>query len=113
MDDTNSFSSPTAYIRIDEGVFDEDGESIGSSSSSSAAYIDRFGGSTSADSRDAEAERIILASQARLRPVNLLNIAAYCANGVVSLGIGIWGFGGILPSVREVTKTHLVRTGSI
>jgi len=112
MQDQIDFSSPSTYIRIesddeDDGDIIDDGgydsNSICPSSTSSGVVVAR--GSAPPD----ETEEFLRAARARLHPLNVLNVAAFGANVFVSLGIGIWGLGGVMSSVREVTKSHMVR----
>mmetsp|Transcript_56195 Transcript_56195/g.168233 ORF Transcript_56195/g.168233 Transcript_56195/m.168233 type:complete len:290 (-) Transcript_56195:1634-2503(-) len=110
MQDQIDFSSPSTYIRIesddeDDGDIIDDGgydsNSICPSSTSSGVVVAR--GSAPPD----ETEEFLRAARARLHPLNVLNVAAFGANVFVSLGIGIWGLGGVMSSVREVTKSHM------
>lgn len=86
-------------INADDGSYGYENESL-CSSASSGVVVER--GIAPSDD-----EEFLSAARARLHPLNVLNVAAFCGNVFVSLGIGIWGLGGAMSSVREVTKAHM------
>lgn len=103
-----------------ESSFNDDVDGRSSSSSSSSnddqegvffLHADSLGGDDSTDNIDVlranyNGDSSYVPQSSRIGLRNLLNLAAFGASLFIHYGIGVWGLGGILPTIREVTASH-------